>query len=423
MATAITPTRRWRAGLLGPLVCLLVAIGAIARFAVLGHDGAPRSVVARPVDPAASALGEATVALRDAIETGDPARYAEVDAALARAAGAPGTAGVRAALLLSRHDFRAARLFISEELEKSPGDRALLAAAVDAAIETGDYIAAEETLQTLADLRPDGRALSRISYLRELHGDVPGAIAAMRQAEQATLEPSEHAVVSTFLGDLCLSINDLACAQSAYDIALQLRPNATNASLGRAKLLAAQGKLTDAIEALAALVERSPQPAAASLLGELQIINRNTAGAKDSFAIAAASTTLLTSAGVVTDLEVAAFEAEHGDPIRAVALARAAYDNRQTAFTADVLGWALTRADRADEAMPFVREALALGTASVSIQTHAAVALVATGDTDSARKLMRSVLNRNPWTTPAVHGTVADVARTLSIDLPATWRL
>ena len=423
MAIAINPRRHWRLGLIGPLVCLLVAAGAIARFATAGHDGAPRSAVARPADPAASAVTESATALRDAIETGDPARYAAVDAALSRAGDAPGSAGIHAALLLSRHEFGAAQTFVTAELRTKPGDRALLAASVDAAVETGDYDGAEETLQQLADLRPDGRALSRISYLRELHGDLAGAITAMRQAEQASIEPSEHATVATFLGDLCLSVNDLSCAQTAYDTALQLRPNSVNASLGRARLLAAKGSTSEATTLMASLVERSPQPAAASLLGEMQTFAGNPEGAANSFAIVAANTKLLSAAGVVTDLEAAVFETDHGDANRAVELSRAAYASRQTVFTADALGWALTRADRATEAMPYVREATSLGTASVAVQTHAAAALAANGDSVAARNLLQRVLDRNPWTVPSVRTTAVGLARSLGMVLPEDWHV
>lgn len=423
MAIAINPRRHRRVGLIGPLVCLLVAGGAIARFAAAGHGGAPRSAVTRSADPATSALTEAATALRDAIETGDPARYAAVDAALARAGNAPGSAGIHAALLLSRHEFRAARTFVTTELQTTPGDRALLAAAVDASVETGAYDAAEETLQQLADLRPDARALSRVSYLRELHGDLTGAITAMRQAEQASIEPSEHATVATFLGDLCLSVNDLSCAQTSYDTALQLRPNAVGASLGRARLLAAKGSTSEANSLLASLVERSPQPAAASLLGEMQTLAADHEGAANSFSIVAANTTLLTAAGVVTDLEAAVFETDHGDADRAVELSRAAYANRQTVFTADALGWALTRAGRATEAMPYVQEATSLGTASVAVQTHAAATMAATGDVAAARTLLQRVLDRNPWTVPSVRTTAVGLAGSLGVDLPEGWRL
>jgi tetratricopeptide (TPR) repeat protein len=423
MAIAINPKRHWRAGLIGPVVCLLIAVGAIARFATAGHGGAARSVVTRSADPATSAVTEAATALSDAIETGDPARYAAVDVALARAGGAPGSAGIHAALLLSRHEFGAARTLVTAELRTTPSDRSLLAAAVDAAVETGDYDAAAETLQQLADLRPDARALSRISYLRELHGDLTGALVAMRQAEQASLEPSEHATVATFLGDLCLSMNDLSCAQTAYDTALHLRPNAVNASLGRARLLAAKGSTSEAIALATSVVERSPQPSAASLLGELQTLAGDHEGAANSFAVVAANTKLLTAAGVVTDLEAATFEADHGDATRAVELARAAYANRQTVFTADALGWALTRAGRASEAMPYVREATALDTASGAVQTHAAVALEATGDSAAARDLLQRALAHNPWTTPSVRTAAINLAGSLGVDLPKDWRL
>jgi tetratricopeptide (TPR) repeat protein len=423
MAIAINPRRHWRVGLIGPLVCLLVAAGAIARFATAGHDGAPRSAVTRSADPATSAVTEAASALSDAIETGDPARYAAVDAALARSGHAPGSAGIHAALLLSRHEFTAARTLVTAELRKMPGDRALLAASVDAAVETGDYDAAEETLQQLADLRPDARALSRISYLRELHGDLVGAITAMQQAEQASVEPSEHATVATFLGDLCLSMNDLSCAQTAYDTALHLRPNAVSASLGRARLLGAKGSKSEATALMASLVERSPQPAAASLLGEMQTLAGDQQGAANSFAIVAANTKLFTASGVVTDLEAAVFETDHGDTNRAVELSRAAYANRQTVFTADALGWALTRAGRAAEALPYVREATSLGTASVAIQTHAAAALAAIGDSAAARHRLQAVLDRNPWTAPSIRTTAVDLAHSLGLDLPEDWRL
>ena len=37
----------------------------------------------------------------------------------------------------------------------------------------------------MVSIRPDLRSYSRISYLREIHGDMPGAIEAMKMAIQA----------------------------------------------------------------------------------------------------------------------------------------------------------------------------------------------------------------------------------------------
>ncbi len=40
-------------------------------------------------------------------------------------------------------------------------------------------------LNRMVSIRPDIRSYSRISYLREIHGDIPGAIEAMELAVEA----------------------------------------------------------------------------------------------------------------------------------------------------------------------------------------------------------------------------------------------
>ena len=115
---------------------------------------------------------------------------------------------------------------------------------------------------------------------------------------------------------------------------------------------------------------------------------------------------LLAAAGLDTDLESALFEADHGDPARAVELAEAAYAARHTVFTADALGWALTRSGRAAEAVPFVEESLRLGTSSAALRVHAAAAFAAAGqpveaDRPAARRLRAVPVAR---TTPANDG-------------------
>jgi len=52
----------------------------------------------------------------------------------------------------------------------------------DAQIELGRYSESVETLQSMVDLHPDMSSYSRVSYLRELHGDISGAIDMMQRA-------------------------------------------------------------------------------------------------------------------------------------------------------------------------------------------------------------------------------------------------
>ncbi len=53
------------------------------------------------------------------------------------------------------------------------------------------------------------------------------------------------------------------------------------------------------------------------------------------------------AAGVDTDVELAVFEADHGDPRRAVELARRGYEAAPSTRAADALGWALDPRRRA----------------------------------------------------------------------------
>ena len=61
---------------------------------------------------------------------------------------------------------------------------------VDAYVELGRYGAAERALQAMVDRKPEFAGFTRVSYLRELHGDLPGALAALRaRAERAATAP------------------------------------------------------------------------------------------------------------------------------------------------------------------------------------------------------------------------------------------
>ena len=75
----------------------------------------------------------------------------------------------------------------------------------DAQIELGRYDEAGQTIQRLVDLKPALASYARVSYFRELHGDVDGAVAAMRLAVSAGGSPEGTAYVQTLLGDLELA--------------------------------------------------------------------------------------------------------------------------------------------------------------------------------------------------------------------------
>jgi len=244
----------------------------------------------------------------------------------------------------------------------------------------------------------------------------------MMQAEQATSAAYDRATIATFVGDQLLAARDLTGAGRAYERAHRAQPGLTTTDIGRARLQAAQGHLDAAIATVAAVVERTPAPAAATLLGELQQAAGRDADAVASFALAEAGTKLLVAAGSTVDLESAVFTADHGNPADAVTLAQRAYDARKTVFTADVLGWALTRSGRAGEALPYVAEALTLGTRSPGLHVHAALAYAAAGQDPAAAAELQVAFTSSAWLVPALRADAAGLADHLAVTVPPDWR-
>jgi len=97
---------------------------------------------------------------------------------------------------------------------------------------------------------------------------------------------------------------------------------------------------------------------------------------------------LYTENGVNVDLELALFEANHGDANTAVDLARRAYSTQPNVKAADALSWALYRAGRTADAAVYSAEAMRLGSPYPSFAYHAGMIAIAQGKVDEGRALL-----------------------------------
>jgi tetratricopeptide (TPR) repeat protein len=265
---------------------------------------------------------------------------------------------------------------------------------VDALVELGRYDAAGSELQAMIDRKPNLSGYARASYLRELHGDLAGAVEAMQLAVDAGGPAAENgAYVLTLLGELQRRRGPRGAARRAFGPALAMVPGHPGATAGLARL----ERPAAAIRGLRPLVDRLPLPEYVIALGEAELATGR--DASETFALVGAEQQLLRSAGVDTDVELSLFEADHGDPQRAVALARRGYAAAPSTRAADALGWALTRAGRADEGYRWARRALRLGSVDPLWRAHAGLSAVAAGK-DGRRDLrmaLRYGIEGYPW--------------------------
>jgi tetratricopeptide (TPR) repeat protein len=342
-----------------------------------------------------AALGDAY--LQKARETADPVQYARAESALRAALDRdPRDAGALTAmgsLANARHDFRAGLRYGQRARAAAPGVVKPYGVIVDAQVELGRYGAAERTLQRMVDLKPNLSSYARVSYFRELHGDLPGAIEAMRLAASAGGDTPENlAYVETLIGNLELARGRATDAERAFRLALSRYPGYVPAQAGLARVDASRGELGSAIRRYRAVVTRLPMPEYVVGLAEVELAAGRRAAAREDLALVEVQQRLLRRGGVNVDAEIAIVEADHGSPARAVELARRAYAAAPGVRGADALGWALTRAGRPADGLDHARRALRLGSRDALFLYHAGIAARDAGLAGPARRYLTRAL-------------------------------
>ena len=137
------------------------------------------------------------------------------------------------------------------------------------------------------------------------------------------------------------------------------------------------------------VVQRLPLPGYVISLGEIELAaGRRAAGLRD-LELVRAQERLQKAGGVIADAEIAIFEADHGDPQRAVRIAERAYAAAPSVRSADALGWALTRAGRPGEGLAYAERALRLGSRDPLFLYHAGIAARAAGEANSPETTCR----------------------------------
>lgn len=334
-------------------------------------------------------------------ETADPSLYGPAAAAFEAARQlAPDDALVLVGiggLQLGKHQFADALETGREAAALSPRLSSARAVIVDALIELGRYDEADEAAAEMFALSEDLATLARVSYLAELRGKLDVALGAMRLAAQSPgLAPENTAYVDALLGNLLVYSGDPSGAADAYAAALELVPGHAPSLAGQARLAIGAGHLQEAIALLNRASEIVPLPEYVIALGDTQAAAGQAEDAGRSFALARAEIQLFEASGVVVDLDLALFEADHGDPDRALEFATTAYERAPTVRAADAVAWALHRLGRDTEAKPYVDEALRLGSRDPLLRYHAGAVAAALGNAASARRDLDLALTTDP---------------------------
>lgn len=306
---------------------------------------------------------------------------------------------LQAALLLNYHRFAEALQVAQRAQALNPRDHDVYGAMVDALVELGEYDRAVDAAQKMVDLRPDTASYSRISYLRELHGDTKGAIEMMKMAAESAnpQNPESGAWCRVHLGDELMNDGKLKDAEREYDHALYSFPDYHLALAAKGRARYAAGDLENAAAFYKRAVDRVPLPDYIAALGDLYTKLGRADEAKQQYDQVEFIEKIGTTGGTYSR-QLALFYADHGERLDdALAAARREREARNDIYTDDALAWCLYKKGNFDEAKQVSDEALRLGTRDARLLYHAGMIAAATGDNRKGADYLKQALAVNPF--------------------------
>ena len=311
----------------------------------------------------------------------------------------------KALIYLSQHHF-ADGLAVAEKAKTiNPYNAFIYGILLDGDVEMGNYTEAVNNAEKMVSIRPDLRSYSRISSLREIHGDYPGAIEAMKLAVDAGVpgdEGTEWARIQ--LGHLYENTGDLKNAEMHYAIALNERPDYAYALAGIAHIATANKDYTKAIsyylkadslvsdnvfkEELADVYKLAGENNKSTIVAKAVIDNMN----KDSKAGLTDD-----NIGHYSDRELAYAYLKVNDNDKALTHALAEYNRRPDNIDAnETVAWVYYNQNKADKALPFIKAALKTNCKNPVLLCHAGLIYAKAGEKATAKSFLQQALKNNP---------------------------
>jgi tetratricopeptide (TPR) repeat protein len=311
--------------------------------------------------------------------------------------------------LLGKHEFARALEEAKALKARMPDDLLTYAFLADAHVELGNYAEAEEAAQWLLDLRPGNVAgLTRGAYLRELFGDVDGALEWMLMAHDQTHfnESEDRAWILTHMAHLEWSRGRLDASEEHLMQALELFPEYHYALGELAKVRRAQKRLDEAVSLLRLRYEKAPHPENLYELAEALSAAGETEEANGLFAKFEEKARAESDRFDNANRELLFFYADHASrPEEALAIGEREIGRRHDVFTRDAYAWALHRNGRSADALKEIAAALEVGIRDARMLYHAGAISAALGDRQAAARYFQESLTLNP------HSPVAEKAR------------
>ena len=312
---------------------------------------------------------------------------------------------LKSLLELSQHHFAEGLQTATIAVNLVPNNAFGYGLLVDANVELGNYEAAVDAADKMITIRPDLRSYSRISYLREIYGDYPGAISAMKLAVAAGVTAEENTEwCRTQLGRLYENIGEVPQAVYQYNLSLAARPGYVNALSGLGRIALFEKKYDSAIYfnnlaaglsndlgikqslANAYLHAGQIEKAKAIRTEAINVMIKNAEKSNDESGV-----------GHYSDKELAYAYIHNNDLEKALEHALAEYNRRPKNIDVnETMAWVYYKRNEIAKALPFLEAAMLTNSKKPELLSVAGLIYIKSGNIEKGNKMLKLGLVNNP---------------------------
>jgi tetratricopeptide (TPR) repeat protein len=315
---------------------------------------------------------------RRARETSDVRYYSQAEEVLKKSLEvAPGNfeaEKTRVWLLLGKHEFAQALEAAKALNTRVPDDVMVYGFLTDANAELGNYEEAEKATNWMLKLRPGNiPGLTRAAYLRELFGDLEGALELMHMAYQSTppSQSEDGAWILTQMAHLQLLAGHTKDAENLLNEALQKFANYHYALANLAKVRISQHRYSDAVELLRQRFNAAPHAENLFDLAEALALAGREEEAQASFMKFEQLSLAESNKADNSNRELILYYIDRAKrPADALRIAEKEFQRRKDVYTLDSYAWALFANGRLAEARQQIETAMRVGVRDPKLLEH-----------------------------------------------------
>lgn len=313
---------------------------------------------------------------------------------------------LKSMVYLSQHRFADGKAVAMDAVKSNPYNSFVYGLLCDANVELGSYDEAVKMADKMVNIRPDIRSYSRVSYIREIYGDMPGAIQAIQMAISAGFPGQEDTEWARLvLGHLYEDSNNLDKAEQQYQTALRDRPDYPFALAGmgriamykkdypaaiqyyeKARLIISDVSFLEQLTVLYALNNEQKKADECARVTLNALLSDNITATKNQ------------DQGHYSDMELANMYLQQKDLTKALEHAQTEYQRRPKNIDAcETLAWTLYLNGKATEALPLINTSLSTNSQRPERLVKAGVIMAANGQQKEGIDMINKGLSQKPY--------------------------